>query len=289
MTRSRWLYHVTPDGDIAVGPEGFVHCSFAPDVDETIRAHFGGARDLRVLAIDPRRVGARIEVAMTPRGPMPHVWGAVPRDAIFEPRAEEARADAIAGTRFGFVAFSGMTLLDLVGMHDPISRIAAMGFDRTSTCEIVGADGSEAWQKDGARFVVGRTRPRLDEFDVLVVPGGTSARKLAEDAGVVDWLRTFPSNRLAVSVCTGALLLGAAGRLTERRATTHASAIGELGAYGATAVNERVVDEGAVITGGGVTAALDVGIHVVREICGARVGEEIARQMEFGRVSVGGV
>src|SRR5262249_36335319 len=100
----------------------------------------------------------------------------------------------------------------------------------------------------------------------------------------VDWLRTFPENRLAVSVCTGALLLGAAGRLHGKRATTHYTAMDRLADHGAIPTEERVVDEGSVITGGGVTSALDVGLHVVREIAGDEIARKIARQMEVRAV-----
>ncbi len=106
-------------------------------------------------------------------------------------------------------------------------------------------------------------------------------RALETDRGFVDWLRTFPPNRLAVSVCTGSLLLGAAGRLAGKRATTHFTAIDRLAEHGAIASNERVVDEGSVITGGGVTSALDVGLHVAREIAGIEIAAKIARQMEL--------
>jgi cyclohexyl-isocyanide hydratase len=278
MTRSRWLFHVTDDRTRAIvaGPEGFVHCSFLPDVEETIRAHFEGRAGLHVVSIDPRRVGARIGIAKTPRGPMPHVFGPIPSEAV-----GDVRQDAIRGTKFCFVAFRGMTLLDLVGMHDPISRIAKMGFDTTTTCEIVAAHEGDLWEEDGARYTTTRVRPPLDEFDVLVVPGGPGTRGLESDAAVIDWLRTFPENRLAVSVCTGSLLLGAAGRLRGKRATTHWSAIDQLAKHGAAAVSERVVDEGDIITGGGVTSALDVGVHVVREIAGDDVAAKIARQMEL--------
>lgn len=266
-----------------------MHTSFLPDVGETVRLYFPG-RSPYVISIDPRRIGARIAIAQTPRGPMPHVFGPIPRDACTSgvvglravPAASFAwREDAVRGTRFGFVAFRGMTLLDLVGMHDPISRIATMGFDPTTTCEIVAGHEGDLWLEDGARLSTARIRPDLDEFDVLVVPGGTGTRALETDRKFVDWLRTFPENRLAVSVCTGSLLLGAAGRLAGKRATTHFTAMDRLADHGAIAVGERVVDEGSVITGAGVTSALDVGLHVVREIAGIEVATKIARQMEL--------
>lgn len=280
----RWLYHVVTRGgrDAVVAPEGFVHCSYRDAVAETARLYFAGI-DVDVLQIDPRRLDARVEVAATPRGPMPHVHGAVARDAIRATLGVDAMAtapDAVTGARFAFVAFDGMTLLDLVGMHDPISRIRAMGFDATSTCEIVGATGATAWAADGATLTVDRVRPPLDAFDVLLVPGGLGTRALERDADVIAWLASFPANRLNASVCTGALLLGAAGRLRGRRATTHASALGRLAEHGATAVRERVVDEGQLVTAGGVTSALDLGLHVVRRFYGDEVAKKIAAQME---------
>jgi putative intracellular protease/amidase/uncharacterized protein (DUF952 family) len=284
-TRARWLYHLSGEREPpAPGAEGFVHCSFAPDLAETARLHFGGARDLLVHRIDPRRA-PRIRIEATPRGPMPHLYGAVARDAVADskPFAEWAGGpDALTGTRFGCLAYRGMTLLDLVSIYDPVSRIAAMGIDPSSTCEIVSAHPEgPAWAAHGAELSAARARPDLAAFDVLVVPGGHGSRELERDERFLEWLRTFPANRLAVSVCTGALLLGAAGRLAGRRATTHASSIDRLAGYGATAVRERVVDEGELVTGGGVTSGLDVGLHLVAELCGDEARERVARQMEI--------
>jgi cyclohexyl-isocyanide hydratase len=291
----RWLFHVraashedapryAPE---SLAREGFVHASFVDDVVESARLYFPGDARLEVLQVDPRRLDVRVEVAATPRGPMPHIHGSVPRDAIRERVAladftSAGFVDRVTGTRFGFVAFEGMTLLDLVGVYDPLSRIRSMGFDTASTSEIVGAKGTRIGSHDGMMLSVSRVRPSLDDFDVLVVPGGPETRVLAKDAGFTAWLGTFPENRLIASVCTGALLLGAAGRLRGRRATTHASALAELPAYGATPVRERVVDEGQVVTAGGVTSGLDLGLHLVRRLEGDSVADRIARQMEWG-------
>jgi uncharacterized protein (DUF952 family) len=80
----RWLYHVVREGapPAAPGAEGFVHCSYRGAVAETARLYFPSDAKLEVLRIDPRRVAARVEEATTPRGPMPHVFGEIPRDAI---------------------------------------------------------------------------------------------------------------------------------------------------------------------------------------------------------------
>jgi putative intracellular protease/amidase/uncharacterized protein (DUF952 family) len=278
----RWLYHLATDppgpGDYApasLASEGFIHCSFADAIEESARLYFpSGAR---VYRVDPLRLSSRIEIARTPRGPMPHVRGAIDRDAIRAIDGE--RPDRRTGVRFAFVAFPRMTLLDLVGVHDPISRIQTMGFDAESRCEIIGTS-DQAWSSDGASLVVSSVRPALADVDVLVIPGGPGARELEKDRDVLAWLATYPKNRMVVSVCTGALLLGAMGRLTGRRATTHASAMRELARHGATAVAERVVDEGQVITAGGVTSGIDAGLHVVRRLMGEAVAWKVAAQME---------
>jgi putative intracellular protease/amidase/uncharacterized protein (DUF952 family) len=302
----RWIHHIVPRGaalgasyqPASLAEEGFVHCSFRDAVRESARLYFPPGAALDVLRIDPRRVGARVEHAATPRGPMPHVHGPIERDAIAEVlplEAIDAAPDRVTGTHVGFVAFDGMTLLDLVGAIDPVGRIASMGFDPSARTTVVSAtpprDGGPAarvWTCEGAALVVDGVRPALDAFDVLVVPGGHGTRTLVHDRAVVEWIATFPSNRLLASVCTGSLLLGAAGRLRGRRATTHRSAMEELARHGATAVDERVVDEGQIVTAGGVACALDLGIHLVRRLEDEAVAEKIAAQMHLPEELFGG-
>ena len=299
----RWLYHAverdaweragegaggraySPSDAHGPGAE-LIHASYRDAVLESARLYLPPGKARVVVRFDPRRLGALVRVAETPRGPMPHIHGSVPRDAIAEVLPEEefaarvARApDGVTGTRFGFVAFAGMTLLDLVGPLDAVSRIASMGFDPASTCVVVAAH-EEPWRGSEAELRVSRVRPRLDDLDVLVVPGGLAARALVRDPAVVGWIASFPRTRLAASVCTGALLLGAAGRLRGKRATTHASAMSLLAEHGATAVSARVVDEGDVVTAGGVTSGIDLGLHLVRRFMGGDVAGRIAKQME---------
>jgi transcriptional regulator GlxA family with amidase domain len=155
-----------------------------------------------------------------------------------------------------------------------------MRFDDATTCTVVCDVHGNSFRIEGATLRTNIVRPDLSQFDVLVIPGGPSTRVLEKDAGVIEWLRTFPSNRLVVSVCTGALLLGAMGRLHGKRATTHASAIDRLPEYGASLAPGRVVRDGQVITSGGVTAGIDAGLYVVRHLMGEEVMTKTARQME---------
>lgn len=140
MRPVRWLYHILPRGaapsldapaeawfsPTSLQTEGFVHASYAPKVRESAALYFPPGSDLQVLRVDPRRLPCPVVEADTPRGPMPHVHGPIPLDAIRAVSSlgdvdfASAAADAVRGTAFGFVGFAGMTLLDLVGVLDPV-------------------------------------------------------------------------------------------------------------------------------------------------------------------------
>ena len=309
----RWLFHLVRAEDLgwgsdgryappSLGREGFIHASYKDRVEESARLYFpvGDVPRLRVLAIDPRRLDVPVEVADTPRGPMPHVHGSIPVDAVrvIGLDALDVHPDLVTGTRIAFAAFPGLTLLDLVGPLDALSRIASMRFDPTTTCEVIAlarrlddvddpSDPPVVWSAFGAELAAARHRPPLDAFDVLVVPGGPGTRALEKDADAIAWLSTFPANRLLASVCTGALLLAAAGRLRGKRATTHHTMLGDLARFGAVAVAERVVDEGQLVTAGGVTSGIDLGLHLVRRLAGDEAHAQIAAQMEVETSAVG--
>ena len=288
----RWLFHIVDQGTLVSGSyrppsltrEKFIHASYRDQVAESARAHFPASTSLSVLQIDPRRLQAPVRMDPTPRGPMPHIYGAIPADAIRGVLTLDevpAAPDVVKETRFAFVAFEGMTLLDLVTVHDPLSRIASMEFDVSASFEIVGATGPRVWASGGAEITVEKVRPPLDVFDVVVVPGGPGARALSRDRVVVEWLEAFPKNRLMASVCTGALLLGAAGRLMQKRATTHHKSMHLLETYGAVATKGRVIDEGQTVTAGGVTCGLDLGILLLRRYVDDEAVRKIVEQMEL--------
>ncbi|HEY1955309.1 MAG TPA: DUF952 domain-containing protein [Polyangiaceae bacterium] len=274
----RWLYHVTQGDSPAAGAEGFVHCSFAGDLAESIRLHYANIprRDLRLIRVDPRRVAdVRIE---GPRS-MPHVYGELARDAWTMVGFDNAR-DVVTGTRVAVAGFAGMTLLDLVGVLDPLMRIVSMEVDGDASIEVVSLTDAP-WSGFGATFSAMRVRPPLDAFDVLVVAGGPETRMLEKDAGVVAWLRSFPESRMVASVCTGALLLGAAGRLRGKRATTHHASLARLSDFEATIEAARVVRDGLLMTAGGVTSGIDLGLELVRWLYGDDARARIAARMEY--------
>ena len=182
--------------------------------------------------------------------------------------------------RVAFVLFERLTALDFVGAYDPITRLGSMGvvdefeWDLCARKEGVTDDRGLSFTPD----VVGAS---LADYDLLVVPGGHGTDALQHDDAFLDWLRTAAPVPLKASVCTGSILLGAAGFLEGRRATTHPNAYDELAPFCEQVVDERVVDTGDVITARGVASGLDLGLHVVERLAGAEVREQFAVQMDY--------
>jgi transcriptional regulator GlxA family with amidase domain len=122
-------------------------------------------------------------------------------------------------------------------------------------------------------------------LDIIVVPGGYGTQREQENPVVLDWIaRQRRSGALTTSVCTGAFLLGAAGLLEDKRSTTHWTTIDELRTFQPSTTvlaDTRIVDEGDVITSAGVSAGIDMALHVVRRLHGDEVARATARDMEY--------
>lgn len=179
-----------------------------------------------------------------------------------------------------FVIFERLTALDFVGAYDPITRLGSMGilpdfdWDLCAFHESI-TDGR------GLRLSPDRVRPSLHDYDVLVVPGGHGTEDLRQREDFVEWLATAAPVGLKTSVCTGSLLLGAAGFLNDKRATTHPNAVDDLKSYCAAVLQARVVADGDVITSRGVTAGIDLGLHVVKRLAGTDAQSRVAEQMDY--------
>ena len=121
--------------------------------------------------------------------------------------------------------------------------------------------------------------------EVLIIPGGQGTRRLLKDEPLLKWVRERSSKaELTLSVCTGSLILGAAGLLTGREATTHHGAFDELRAVGREIIvceDRRIVDAGQIVTSGGISAGIDMSLHVVARLCGDSEARETASYMEY--------
>ena len=120
------------------------------------------------------------------------------------------------------------------------------------------------------------TLDQMPHPDVVVVPGGRATRMLVEDKQIIGWLeRAHESSQWTTSVCTGSLLLGAAGILDGLQATTHWTALDTLARYGAHPVAQRVVEQDKVITAAGVSAGIDMALTLAAHIAGEQAAQAI--------------
>jgi transcriptional regulator GlxA family with amidase domain len=182
--------------------------------------------------------------------------------------------------KVAFIIFDQMTALDLIGAYDPLTRLKSMNILPEFEWDICSFT-EEVTDDKGLHFFPDKVGAPLGEYDLIFVPGGFGTRALQFDDGFMAWLKTATPVKLKVSVCTGALLLGSAGFLAGRRATTHQSAFGELEPYCETVVDQRVVEDGDIVTGRGVSSSIDLGLFLVERLAGVAARIRISKQMDY--------
>ena len=178
---------------------------------------------------------------------------------------------------FGFLVFPDVQQLDLTGPYEVVSVL-----DAPKAVHLVWRDLAPVRSATGLPLTPTRTFADCPPLDVICVPGGVGVNALMRDAAVLDFLRERAKGaRYLTSVCTGSLVLGAAGLLRGRRATSHWSARDLLHRFGAVPAEGRVVRDGNVITAGGVTAGIDFALTIVAELCGAEAAQACQLQLEY--------
>jgi transcriptional regulator GlxA family with amidase domain len=182
--------------------------------------------------------------------------------------------------KLAFVIFDNMTALDFIGLYDPLTRLKSMGFMPELSWDIC-AFTETVTDDRGLKFTPSKCQPPFEGYDWLVVSGGNGTRKLQHDEAIIAWLQTARDCPLKVSVCTGSLLLGAAGYLQGKAATTHPNSFEALKPYCAEVLDQRVVESGDVITGRGVTSAIDLGLYLCEKVTGEAVTDQIRTQMDY--------
>jgi len=176
----------------------------------------------------------------------------------------------------GALIFPRMDQIDLTGPFEVLSRIP------NSTIHVIAKTKSPLRDIQGLILTPEMSIAEAPELDVLLVPGGYGQQQLMNDEEVLALIRNhFAAGRLVFSVCTGALLCGAAGILRRRQATTHWSAWNLLRYYGATPARSRVVVDGNLVTAAGVTAGIDAALVVASLLRGEAVAQEIQLSIQY--------
>jgi transcriptional regulator GlxA family with amidase domain len=179
--------------------------------------------------------------------------------------------------RIAILIFDGLTALDAIGPYEVLSRLPG------AELRFVAKEPGQKRTDTGALGVQADLAiADLPGPDVVLVPGGEGNRPLMRDSEVLDWLRVAHESSIwTTSVCTGALVLGAAGILDGKRATTHWAFLDRLSELGAEPVTERVVEDGKVITAAGVSAGIDMALTVAARIAGNEVAQAIQLGIEY--------
>jgi len=178
--------------------------------------------------------------------------------------------------QIGSLLFEGLDQIDLTGPFEVLSRLP------NSTYRLYGKTATPVRDLKGLRLAPDATLADAPPLDVLHVPGGYGQEALMEDAEVLGWIRQQASGACCLfSVCTGALICGAAGLLKGRRATTHWASFHLLPYFGAIPVNERVVVDGAWVFAAGVTAGIDGALRLAAELRGDEVAQAIQLYMAY--------
>jgi putative intracellular protease/amidase len=179
--------------------------------------------------------------------------------------------------KIAILVFDGLTALDAVGPYEVLQRLPGSevlmvgetrGLKRTDT-------GSLAINAD-------RSISEVTSADILIVAGGFGEEKVRAKPAMLDWVRAIHATTTwTTSVCTGALILGAAGLLQGLKATTHWAALKQLANFGAIPTSERVVEQGKIISAAGVSAGIDMALYLARRIAGDTVAQAIQVGIEY--------
>ena len=178
--------------------------------------------------------------------------------------------------RIGMLIFPRLTQLDMTGPYEVLARLP------NTVVDLVARSLEPVTTDRGMQIVPTVTYADCPPLDVVMVPGGPGQQDLMEDETALDFLRKQAATaKYVTSVCTGSLVLAAAGLLKGRRATCHWAAIDHLALLGAIPVRERVVVDGNIVTGAGVASGIDFALRLAAILDGEKVAREIQLQIEY--------
>ena len=170
--------------------------------------------------------------------------------------------------------FEGITALDIVGPYEVLQRLPG------AEVKFVGLTRGEVrTDTKSLALVADFAIDEISQADVLVVPGGFATRQLEKNEKLLEWIRAIDAtSTFTTSVCTGSMLLAAAGLLDGKRATCHWASLDRLREYGATPTGERVVEQGKIVTAAGVSSGIDMALTLASRLA----GDEIAQAVQLG-------
>lgn len=199
----------------------------------------------------------------------------------------EGAIGAMAKKKVVFLVFDDMELLDFAGPCEVFSVTNELGGWGLFEIETASSTGGRVRTKNGVVIQPDGALPGAMEADILVIPGGRGIRKVVKDPETIEWVKAVAQRaELVLSVCTGSMVLAKAGLLDGLSATTHHTVFDEFEAMAPQTRllrGERFVDNGRVITSAGISAGIDMSLHVIERLFGKGTAEAAAAYMEYRR------
>jgi transcriptional regulator GlxA family with amidase domain len=203
---------------------------------------------------------------------------AVPGPWPTEVRSETpVRYGAPPRLKIALLLFDDVVALDAVGPYEVLGVLGGVDFTFVAKTK-----GPVRAARGGLGLIADASIDEVDAADILLVPGGPGAEVVQRDAETLDWVRRIHENSTwTCSACTGSLILGAAGILDGRRATTHWASLERLAGYGSVALRQRVVIDDGIVTGAGVSAGIDMGLVMAALLRGEDAAQTVQLHLEY--------
>ena len=181
--------------------------------------------------------------------------------------------------RVGILLFDGVEELDAMGVYEVLAKAKQLHPQLDLSVRTL-ARKETITAALGMKLLAHEVRADFGDLDLLIVPGGPGRKDVVAEPGLLEQLLAFGTERPVASVCTGAVILKEAGLLAGRRATTHHDAWDEIRDVAAV-VEDRIVEDGLVTTAGGVSASIDLGLHLLRKYFDGELAAEVAARIEY--------
>ncbi|MEL6252843.1 MAG: DJ-1/PfpI family protein [Bacteroidota bacterium] len=182
--------------------------------------------------------------------------------------------------KIAFIIFDGITWLDLIGIYDPVTRLKSYGYIADLEWDLC-CFNPTAKDSFGTEMQATKVKPDLSEYDMIIIPGGFGTRKLQYEEEFMNWIKTATKVPYKSSICTGSLLLGAAGFLRDKHATTHYNEYETLKPYVGEVHKNRIVRDGNILTAGAVASSLDLGLYICEMLVDNEAKERIRKAMDY--------
>ncbi len=175
-----------------------------------------------------------------------------------------------------FLFYDGMTALDAIGPHEILSRLPG------AVVKLAAISAGDILTSSDLIMKADYALSDVQRADILVIPGAKTATSLRKFPAILEWIdKVHQTTTWTTSVCTGSLILGAAGLLSGVKATSHWATLERLSAYGAIPVSERIVESGKIITAAGVSAGIDMALMLAAKVSGEQVAKTLQLAIEY--------